>query len=375
MLLLVVSLFLSLFLMGGQLQQPKHFSQIMVLRVVLLVLLGYHECKRGVSALHAQPEVQERQVQAHELLQGLIHAYVHIEGMNEPQQSRRPLEVKQCVFAFHLMHGSFIVPGGARFPVAVLFLFLRGELHVVLLATQSLLLLQLDTVARASARVEAIGLFLLEQAGLEGSEHVLGAGEDELLATAEKGALETGDAGLLGEVVLVEVRLVEEVVAEVALIQSFEHFLLRFFALRVCVQGIFESEKGRQGYGVLGVVACVNGVGVVEHGHVEGEREEIQDLMGAQAHQRRLLLEYLLEAVELQHILAGKGESEAVIPGGKVVQGLLHHEHLGGEAEVRPALQHQGLLVVEEHVHAFSQHIVLVLVRHTVDAESRRVQA
>lgn len=52
------------------------------------------------------------------------------------------------------------------------------------------------------------------------------------------------------------------------------------------------------------MVGRVNGVGVVEHGHVQGEGEEIQDFMGTQPHQGGLLLEYLLEAVELQYILA-----------------------------------------------------------------------
>lgn len=72
---------------------------------------------------------------------------------------------------------------------------------------------------------------------------MLGAGYDDLLSAAEERTLEAGDARLLGKVVLVEVRLVEQVVAEVALVKRFEHLLLSLVALGVCVQRIFDSEE------------------------------------------------------------------------------------------------------------------------------------
>ena len=90
---LVVLLLLNLerFQLPGQFQQVHDFADVIPLVVVVLVLFRDYKRKRLVIALHAKPEIQERQVEIEQYLQALIELVVQIKRVDEGQHLHWPL--------------------------------------------------------------------------------------------------------------------------------------------------------------------------------------------------------------------------------------------------------------------------------------------
>ena len=72
-------------------QEADDLADVVPLGVVVLVFFGYDEGEGFFDALHADPEVEEGQIEVEEVFEALVQLVIQLEGVNEREQLDWPL--------------------------------------------------------------------------------------------------------------------------------------------------------------------------------------------------------------------------------------------------------------------------------------------